>query len=195
MATDPLEVVLNHHQPWYDSFDQNSDSWGCKCNHKTGYRSAEEVVKNHIVPLIRRASAKSPLDLTSPDQRTRLQPGLRQNRNEVPPPPDFWESLDAHVRVLQKQNLRQTAAFLCLYEQERVRQNVAIHNLEDQMKQLIEQSAMMGQVRAKLERAGFDLDVILATEDLFGDHEQHSNITYCQHGNDMQQNCGPCGRR
>jgi len=169
MGSDPLAVLLTLHQPFYDSFDQSSDSWGCKCNHRTGYRSAEDVVKNHIVPLVRRTLAKSPMDLTPPDQRTRLQPGHRDANGDPPPPPNFWESLDAHVRVMQKQNLKQSAAFLCLYEQERIRQNTAIKNLEDQMTQLIEQSRVLGEVRRKLEAAGFDIDVILKTEDVFGE--------------------------
>lgn len=169
MTTDPLEMVLIKHQPWYDSFDQNADSWGCKCDHRTGYRTAEEVVRNHIAPLIRRTLAKSPMDLTPPDQRTRLQPGHRDKNGDPPPQPNFWESLDAHVRVAQKQGLKQTAAFMCLYEQERIRQNTAIHNLEQQMGQLIEQSRVLGEVRRKLEAAGFDIDVILQTEDVFGE--------------------------
>lgn len=169
MATDPLTVLLTLHQPWYDSFDQNSDSWGCKCNHRTGYRTAEDVVANHITPLVRRTMAKSSMDLTPADQRTRLQPGRRKPGDDPPPQPNFWESLDAHVRVLQKQGYKQTAAFLCLYEQERIRQNTAIHNLEEQMSQLIDQSRVMGEIRRKLEAAGFDLDVILKTEEIFGE--------------------------
>jgi hypothetical protein len=169
MPPDPLEVVLTKHQPWYDSFDQNADSWGCKCDHRTGYHSMEDVVKNHITPIVRRTMAKSSMDLTPADQRTRLQPGLRHNRDEVPPQPNFWESLDAHVRVLQKQNLKQTAAYLCLYEQERIRQNVAIKNLEDQMAQLIRQSVEIGEVKRKLTAAGFDIEVILKTEEIFGE--------------------------
>lgn len=162
MATDPLATVLTLHQPWYDSFDQNSDSWGCTCNHRTGYRSAGEVVEKHITPLVRRTLAAKPEDLTSPYQRTRDKKGDRAERH-------FWDSYDAHYNLLKKNQYNQSAEMLRLYESERKRQQIAITNLESQMEQMTQQSVVMGQVRAKLEKAGFDLDVILATEDVFGE--------------------------
>lgn len=162
MATDPLAVVLGLHQPWYDSFDQNADSWGCICNHRTGYMSAADVIEKHIVPLVRRAIAEKSEDLTSPYQRTRTNKGDREERH-------FWDSFEAHYRLLQKNQYTQTAEMLNLYEAERKRQAQAIVNLESQMNQLIQQGVVMGQIRAKLERAGFDLDVILQTEEIFGE--------------------------
>ena len=162
MATDPLATVLTLHQPWYDSFDQNSDSWGCKCNHKTGYSSAQQVVEMHIVPLVRRTIAQKPGDLTSPYQRTRSQKGDRAENH-------FWDSYEAHYRLLEKNQFHQSAEMLSLYEAERKRQVVAIANLEAQMAQLVESGRIMGEVRRKLEKAGFDLDVILKTEEVFGE--------------------------
>lgn len=162
MATDPLATVLTLHQPWYDSFDQNADSWGCTCNHRTGYRSAAEVVEKHITPLVRRTIAAKPEDLTSPTQRTRSNKGDRAERH-------FWDSYEAHHRLLEKNQFNQSAEMLRLYESERRRQQIAIQNLETQMDQMIQQSVVMGQVRAKLEKAGLNLDVILATEDVFGE--------------------------
>lgn len=53
-----INVVLRNHQPWYDSFDQSADSWGCICNKQTGYLTAGEVVDKHIVPLVRAAALK-----------------------------------------------------------------------------------------------------------------------------------------
>lgn len=55
-ATSKLRSVLHTHEPWYDSFDQNADSWGCTCDRRTGYYTRGEVIEKHILPLVRAAA-------------------------------------------------------------------------------------------------------------------------------------------
>jgi hypothetical protein len=51
-----INAILMLHQPWYDSMDQNSDSWGCECNKKTGYATKSAVITYHIGPIVRAAA-------------------------------------------------------------------------------------------------------------------------------------------
>lgn len=53
-----IEKMLMAHQPFYDSFDQNADSWGCECTKQTGYFTRNEVIHNHIAPLIRQVAER-----------------------------------------------------------------------------------------------------------------------------------------
>jgi hypothetical protein len=58
---------------------------------------------------------------------------------------------------------------LILYEQERRRQTTAIENLEAQLTRLANMSLSQEQLRGVLARAGMDLDVIIRSDEVFGE--------------------------
>ena len=91
-------------------------------------------------------------------------------RSESPTDPftDFWTGYEAHMRLMEKHQFKQTAALLRMYEQERQRQKTAIKNLEDQLKKLAQESIDVAMVRRCLEKAGIDVDMIVRTEQAFG---------------------------
>lgn len=57
-ATSKLRSIMLVHVPFEDTFDQNVDCWGCRCNEKTGYYTRGEVIEKHILPLVRAAAAE-----------------------------------------------------------------------------------------------------------------------------------------
>lgn len=58
---------------------------------------------------------------------------------------------------------------LCLYEQERKRQQTAIKNLEEQLARMASQSIEYAKLKGIMGRAGYDLDTIVRTDEIFGD--------------------------
>jgi ribosomal 50S subunit-associated protein YjgA (DUF615 family) len=84
-------------------------------------------------------------------------------------PPKFYDQFQAHVALMEKNHFNETAAMLRLYEQERKRQQTAIKNLEDQLTRLANQSLDQANLREILGRAGMDLDVIIQSDEIFGE--------------------------
>lgn len=88
-------------------------------------------------------------------------------------PAEFWENVDPHIALLEKNGFRESAAILSLYAMERNRLATAIMNLESQITQLADKHrevvANHGQLIGILKRAGMDPETLLRTDEIFGD--------------------------
>lgn len=164
---DDLEVALSKHAPWYDSFDQNADSWGCECNHQTGYRTREEVVAKHIAPLIRTVVHATTTRLDD------IQRKLDENGNLLrgQATRHVWDDVNRLVDYCNGNNLRNLAMAFKDYEDERRRQAQAIMNLENQMTTLSntyrETMAKHAVLDKILRDSDIDPDVLLKTHKVF----------------------------
>lgn len=121
--------------------------------------------------------------------------GRSAGRGVVSP---FYDQVQAHIALMEKNRFHETAAMLRLYESERERQATAIKNLEDQLANLVNQSLNQAELREILARAGMDLDVLIESDKVFGEKKPEVGVhvmTYCKHGQDVNGACGQCGRR
>jgi hypothetical protein len=173
---DSVEKILIDHEPWYDSSDQNMDSWGCRCNRQTGYRTREEVIAKHIMPKVRAAQTGEPelrpqKDANGNQQRMDANGRLLRANTEA----HVWENYDKLVEYTKGVGLTKITAALEEYEEERLRTIKVVKNLDDQLAQLSaglrKNADEFTKLKEILARADLDLEVILATDEVFAEPE------------------------
>jgi hypothetical protein len=88
-------------------------------------------------------------------------------------PAEFWENVEPHIALLEKNGFRESAAILSLYAIERERLATAIQNLENQLTILADKHrevvASHGQLVGILRRAGMDPETLIRSDEVFGD--------------------------
>lgn len=88
----------------------------------------------------------------------------------------FREHLSEHIVLMKKHKFDRTAAMLELYDEELVHQNIRIRyqnirirELELKLIQAVDSRLELAKVRMVLSKSGIDLDVLMKTEEVFGE--------------------------